>query len=329
MGFEQYADPNCRVCYGFGGLMDRDGIEYPCYRCTRGKVPSVSDLRVHRPSLKPEGWDQRALIPIRDMREMDADRLARLDCTTPPAEQSLRRTHTRADAMTPGQELVSRVRARAYSEFKTAQRASSCPECGREVRRQWCSNSKWHEARLTESRPSFREFPTDLGIRESSERPAEPGQNFSNIQAGTPDGTDPWENPEYVTGYHNVPTEDRARVFTHGLIASLPRRNPVWDERGEGGMVQRQPEGVYLSRYPNVFHNNFIGKGVDLYEVRVHPSKLINDPLTGSWVHTESIPPEQVKMFRPFNGAARRSRSRWPRPARARRRRRGAPAPAP
>jgi hypothetical protein len=115
-----------------------------------------------------------------------------------------------------------------------------------------------------------------------------------------------------ATYYHNSPTENRSDISTWGLMTSSPAANPVWEDKGEAGMVKNQPSGVYLSPTPNVFHNAPKGTGVDMWQVEADPANIVKDPVhPGALLHQGPIDPKQISMYRPYEGPSNLWRP-WP-----------------
>lgn len=97
--------------------------------------------------------------------------------------------------------------------------------------------------------------------------------------------------------YHGAPTEDRARILTHGLIPSLTHLNPEWGTGGDD--LSRQPEGVYLAHTP--YDASWLGAAnrPDIWEVDSRYLKdLQSDPVIGHAHYTpHAIPPEALALY--------------------------------
>src|ERR1019366_7907818 len=103
--------------------------------------------------------------------------------------------------------------------------------------------------------------------------------------------------------YHLAPTEDRARIQAHGLMAARPGINPRYDNLKGNGMPRfdTQPQGVYVTKEIQGT-KVALDSPYDIWEVNPqHVRKLLTDPHAPNYwgVIPHDVPPEGLTMHTP------------------------------
>jgi 2'-5' RNA ligase len=116
------------------------------------------------------------------------------------------------------------------------------------------------------------------------------------------------DKEDKLPGYfHAAPTEDRARIFQHGLQPSTPLHNPAWDRFHDDFDFEHQPTGVYVAEAPE----GVISSRPDMDVWYIDPDYVHNvqsDPHSNAWsIIPHVVPSEVLTLYEPYE-----NKVEWP-----------------
>ncbi len=171
------------------------------------------------------------------------------------------------------------------------------------------SKQEPHLWRIAQPRPPYLAELVKFAAHWSEEEDEEPDldPDFDDVmdQPAWGDEGLAMRRPVHGPLYHIAPTEDRARIQTHGLMAASPGVNPRYDTLKGNGMpnFKTQPHGVYVTKEVKGTGIGFDrDRPTDVWEVNPqHVRQLLTDPHSPNYwsVIPHDVPPEALTMHAP------------------------------